>query len=311
MVAAAPPRLLPAAALAVILAAPLSAQDDAPPAEPPRSAGEVTVVPDVVYGHKAGMALTYDVLRPAERNGAGVLFMVSGGWGSRWFPPEAAKDRGLFRELLNRGFTVFLVRHGSAPRFKVPEAVADVRRAVRHVRLNAETTGIDPDRLGVTGGSAGGHLSLMLGTASDDGDPDAPAWDAVARTSDRVAAVVALFPPVDLREIVGPNERFKALEFDPAEAAGVSPITFVTPDDAPALLIHGDRDRLVKLDNSERIAAEFEKAGVESELVVIEGAGHGFRGADNDRVTNLTIDWFEKHLAPGDPPAGPDAGAGE
>ena len=89
---------------------------------------------DVVYGHKMGMARTYDVLRPESPNGAGVLFMVSGGWISRWFDPEIAmKQQKAFGMLLDRGFTLFMVRHGSSPMFKVPDAVLDVRKALQHV----------------------------------------------------------------------------------------------------------------------------------------------------------------------------------
>jgi acetyl esterase/lipase len=258
------------------------------------------ITPDVVYGHKAGLAMTFDVIRPTKRNGAAVLFMMSGGWFSGWVPPEgfvkAEVPEGFkhFRELVDRGYTLFIVRHGSAPQFKVPEAVADVRRAVRFIRLNAAEFGIDPDRIGVCGGSAGGHLSLMLGTASDDGDKGAK--DPVDQTPDRVAAVVAYFPPVDLREWVGPNESFPALEFDPKLAGSVSPLLHVTSDDAPTLLIHGDKDDLVKLDNSERILATLQKADVPCELIVIEGAGHGFAGEDGKRASKALVNWFDKHL---------------
>ena len=299
-----PARPLPVAFLLALAAGPAGAQEeptaepDTPPAAPAVAVAAVSVAADIVYGHKDGMALTYDVLRPAEQNGAGVLFMVSGGWVSRWFPPEAVVERGVFKELLNRGFTVFLVRHGSSPRYKVPDAVADVRKAVRHVRANAAKAGIDPARIGVTGGSAGGHLALMLGTTADDGDPDAPPWDPAGLRSDRVAAVVAQFPPVDLRQSVGPNDAFPALDFPAGQAEAVSPIAHVTADDAPTLLIHGDADRLVKLDNSERIEAAFKAAGVPVELVVLEGAAHGFRGADERRANELTADWFEKYLTP-------------
>ena len=177
-----------------------------------RAEDAFTITPDVVYGHKAGMALTFDVIRPAKQNGAAVLFMVSGGWYSFWVPPEnLMSDQPLLgltylRNLVDKGYTLFVVRHGSAPQFKVPEAVADVRRAVRYIRANSEKFGIDQNRLGVCGGSAGGHLSLMLGTASDDGAKDAK--DDVDRKSDRVAAVVAYFPPVDLREILDWKDRF-------------------------------------------------------------------------------------------------------
>ena len=146
---------------------------------------DVRITPDVVYGHKHGMALTMDVFQPRQGNGVGVLLMVSGGWFSKWSPPE--KAMGMFKPLLDKGFTVFTVRHGSSPKYVIPEIVKDVRRSVRFVRLNAKDFHVDPERLGVCGFSAGGHLSLLLGTASDDGDPDSK--DEVLRVSDRVAAV--------------------------------------------------------------------------------------------------------------------------
>jgi acetyl esterase/lipase len=266
-----------------------------------RADDEYKITPDVVYGHKAGMALTFDVIQPKKPNGAGVLFMMSGGWFSFWVPPEGlispqAPDMFKhFREIVDSGYTLFIIRHGSAPQFKVPEAVADVRRAVRFVRLNANKYDVDPKRLGVYGGSAGGHLSLMLGTTSDAGTTAAP--DEVDRASSRVAAVVSYFPPVDLREWVGPNDQFPALEFDPQIADSVSPVLHVTPDDPPTLLIHGDKDDLVKLDNSERILTVFKKEKVPCELMVIEGAGHGFPGEQGKRASEKLVQWFDKYLA--------------
>jgi acetyl esterase/lipase len=253
------------------------------------------ITADVVYGHKDGLALTFDLFQPNENaNGAGVLFMVSGGWRSRWTPPQRAVVR--YRALLDKGFTVFSVRHGSSPKYNIPEVVADVRRSVRFIRLHAKEYGVDPDRLGVYGGSAGGHLSLVLGTASDKGQADASSE--VDRTSDRVAAVVAYFPPTDLRRLVPPSKdtRFPALDFDPEKAADYSPILHVSADDPPTLLIHGDKDRLVGLSNSTKILAEFKKEKVTSELIVLEGAGHGFRGDDAAKASAAMVSWFEKHL---------------
>ncbi len=263
------------------------------PAERVAAELDYTAVVNVIYGHKAGMALIYDVFRPQEPNGAGVLFMVSGGWFSRWQPP--ARRVATFEHLLDAGFTVFAVHHGSAPRFKVPEAVADVRRAVRHVRMNAAEHGVDPRRLGAYGGSAGGHLALMVGLAGDAGD--ATAADPVERVSSHVQAVVALFPPVDLTRIVGPNERFPALDFDPELAAAVSPLRFASADDPPVLLIHGDADRLVPLANSTRMGAVLDAVGVANEVIVIEGAEHGFRGAAQARSRRETVAFFERHLS--------------
>lgn len=251
------------------------------------------IVADVVYGHKDGMALTFDVFKPSgEANGAGVLFMVSGGWFSRWAPPEQMQKR--FTGLLDKGFTVFAVRHGSAPRYKVPEAYEDVTRAVRYIRAHAGDFGVDASRLGVFGGSAGGHLSLMLGTNSDEGDNEA--GEAVLKESSRVAAVVAYFPPVDLRGLTGPNDRFPALDFDDELADDVSPILHVSEDDPPTLLVHGTDDDLVPLSHSERIHAKFGETKVRSELVVIDGAGHGFRGEHAAQAGEALEAWFEEHL---------------
>ena len=263
------------------------------------AAGPAQLVPvqidsDVVYGHKMGMALTFDVLKPAKANGAAVLFMVSGGWISRWAPPEQTAER--FDDLLQNGFTVIAVRHGSSPLFKVPEAVDDVRRATRYIKANAGRWGIDPSRLGVFGGSAGGHLSLMLGTGGDEGDPAAE--DPVLRASSRVAAVVAYFPPVDLTGIAGPNDRFPALDFDPTLAKSVSPIFQVSADDVPSLMIHGDADELVPLRNSERIVEALKGAGVATDLIVLPGAKHGFEGEQAEAATQAMVRWFQAYLAP-------------
>ena len=270
--------------IAPVALAPLYAQQD------------TRITPDVVYGHKHGMALTMDVYQPGQGNGVGVLFIVSGGWFSKWAPPE--KSTGWFKHLLDKGVTVFAVRHGSSPKYVIPGIVEDVRRSVRFVRLHAKDFHVDPKRLGVCGFSAGGHLSLLLGTASDNGDPNSK--DEVLRVSDRVAAVVAYFPPTDLRQIVKPQNPFTkffpALGFDPNDVNDVSPLLHATEDDPPALMIHGDKDFLVPLWQSEKMYEALKAKGVESELLVIEGAGHGFGGKDAERAKKAWVAWFQKHL---------------
>ncbi len=271
---------------------------------------QAEVIPDVVYGHKDGMALTFDVLKPKTKpNGAAVIFMVSGGWVSTYSPPQQMATR--FNYLLDKGITVIPVRHGSSPKYFIPEIVSDVRRAVRFIRYNAKQWGIDPDRLGVFGGSAGGHLSLVLGTASDNGDPNAK--EDFMKVSNRVASVVAYFPPVDLRPLArgvnpqptgGTLDRFPALNFDKAKAPDYSPIVHVSPDDPPTLLIHGDKDDLVPISNSKIIYEAFRKNNVRSQFITIEGAGHGFRGEDAKRASAAMTAWFEETLLKGSLKAG-------
>jgi len=254
---------------------------------------EVRIQSDVIYGHKDGMALIYDVFYPeGEQNGAAVVYMISGGWFSRWTEPDNRVNG--YRYLLDEGYTVFAVHHGSAPRYYVPEAYADVSRALRHIRMNADIYGIDADRLGVTGASAGGHLSLMIGLNADEGD--ASADDPVLQHSNAVAAVVAYFPPVDLRQMTGPNDRFPALNFPREQAAAISPVLLADADDPPVLLIHGDADDLVDISHSVNMFEALQLAGIESDFITIPGAGHGFIGEDGRRATQARLDWFNRHL---------------
>jgi acetyl esterase/lipase len=273
---------------------------------------------DVIYGRKLGTALTMDIFTPSKNaKGIGVIIVVSGGFRSS----HEAINPAFVKPLTGRGFTVFAVVHGSQPRFTVPEIIEDINRAVRFIRFHAKEYGIDPDHIGISGASAGGHLSLMLGTAGDKGDPTAR--DPVERVSSRVQAVACFFPPTDFldygktgREMIhatdhGPPFRaaFDYRELDRRTmlwvpitdedrlreiARKISPITYVTPDDPPALLIHGDADILVPIQQSELFTTKLGNVGVESKLVVKKGAGHGWPGIDKD-ITQIA-DWFDKHL---------------
>lgn len=251
------------------------------------------VRPDVVYGHKDGMALTMDVIEPKQnRKGIALMFMVSGGWVSTWMPVETMA--GLFQPLSDEGYTIIAVRHGSSPKYVIPEIVEDVRKALTHVHEHASEWKIDPKKLGVFGFSAGGHLSLMLGTTANDkgADGDGP----------KVAAVAAVFPPTDLAPYKTPGnplqEQFPALKFDSKKTDDYSPLKQVSKVDAPTLLVHGDKDELVPLWHSEKIDAAFNEIGVPSKLVVIKGAAHGFNAEGNKVMFSSMLDWFREHLTP-------------
>jgi acetyl esterase/lipase len=272
---------------------------------------------DVIYGRKYGTALTLDVFTPkAGAKGVGVIFVVSGGW----FSAHEAIGPGLIEPLTRRGFTVFAVVHGSQPKFTIPEILQDMNRAVRYIRHNAEAFGVDPDRLGIYGGSAGGHLSLMQGTAGAGGDPDAK--DPVDRESGRVQAVACFYPPTDFLNYGKPGEDaigrgilqnfaapFDFQRLDPASRTfvpitdegeirkiglAISPVTHVSPDDPPTLIVHGDADRLVPIQQAEEIVAKLESAGVPAKLVVKPGAAHGWADQAKDAAT--FADWFDAHL---------------
>src|SRR5262249_407611 len=147
---------------------------------------------DVIYGRKWGMNLTFDVFAPRKNpNGLGLVWTVSGGW----FSSHANINPVFVNEFTKRGYTVFAVVHGSQPKFTIPEILGDMHRAARVGRGSAKRWKIDPDRIGIYGLSAGGHLSLMQGTAGNAGNPKSK--DPVEAISSRVQAVACFFPPTD------------------------------------------------------------------------------------------------------------------
>ena len=272
----------------------------------PALRAEVTPTPpviehDVVYGHKDGMALIFDVVRPAKPNGGAVMHIQSGGWYSGW--KDTRQMLPAFMPLLEKGLTVFVVWHGSSPRYPVPDAVADVRRASRFIHAKADRWGIDPSRIGALGGSAGGHLALMLATTGDDGNPKAK--DPIEQASSRIAASVSLYPPTDLRTwTTDPPEAIRkvpalkpSLTFDAALEPVCSPILHVDAKDAAILLIHGDKDELVPISHSTNILPVLNEQKVPAKLVTIEGAGHGFNKEQNVVVVKEMVDWFVKYLS--------------
>lgn len=271
---------------------------------------------DVIYGRKHGTALTMDVFTPKEQNGAAVVFVVSGGW----FSSHDSINAGFIKEFLKRGYTVFTVVHGSQPKYTIPEILEDMHRAMRFIRSKADDYHISPDRIGISGGSAGGHLSLMQGTAGTAGNESAK--DPIDRQSSRVQAVACFFPPTDFLNYGKPGEiaigrgvlkayraPFDFHEFDQATKSfvpitdeakileigkAISPINHVSKDDPPTLIIHGDKDTLVPIQQAEIIIAKLKEAGVPCELVTKPGLAHGWLDIGNDVPT--LADWFDKHL---------------
>ena len=276
---------------------------------------------DVIYGHKSGLALTMEVFVPGDPNGLGVVWVVSSsGVSSRDQTLQPGFDRRIMPFLEHR-YTVFAVIHGSAPRFQIEDFVSDVTRAVKFVRYHAGQFGIDGERLAIAGASAGGYLALMVALNGRDGDKGAD--DAVERMPGRVAVAGCFFPPSDLIDyggsgedivaflhrkygVVDPSFRFfttdstgiPELVVDPAEVArrlsSMSPITHVSADDPPVMVIHGDRDEAVPVQQSERLVERLRHAGVLAHLIVRTGKGHTWQGweADGEAIA----DWFDSQL---------------
>jgi acetyl esterase/lipase len=261
----------------------------------------------VTYGMRGDRPLKLDVLKPSSPNGLGVLVLASGGWKSK-HPGEFGD--WMAAPLLRRGYTVFAIYHVSQPQATVMEIVEDMNRAVRFVRHHAKEHGIDPSRLGVSGGSAGGHLSLMLATRGGPGRAEAP--DPVDRESSAVQAVAIFFPVTDLLNLGkstenlhdgGPPKSFKAAFGKQSTNLAVwkvigrdtSPIYHVTTNLPPVFIRHGDADTLTPLEQSEWFQARAREAGRPVTISVKPGAKHGWLTMLFD--IRRFADWYDEHLA--------------
>jgi acetyl esterase/lipase len=201
--------------------------------------------------------------------------------------------------------------HGSQPRFHVVEIMADLHRAVRFVRHHAARFGVDPDRFGVTGTSAGGHLSLMLGLRGGPGPADAK--DPVDRASSAVQAVACFCPPTDFLNWGAPGDDQLGVGATGARFSGswdsrietragrealnreVAPIEAVHARMAPTLVLHGDADKLVPVYQARLFAEKCRATGATQRLVEREGKDHTWPEMATDRAQ--FADWFDRHLA--------------
>lgn len=286
------------------------------PAVPVLAQGAKTVLrtEDLIYGRKFGMALTMDVFRPVRPNRCALLFLVNGGWQSSKATPLMVTIRpGDYQPFLDRGYTVFAVVTSSQPKFTIPEIADDVRRAVRFVRANSEQYGVRPDRIGILGSSSGGHLTLLIAAQGRAGQPNST--DPVERETSAVQAAACFFPPTDFLNYGGPGicgvgagpmaplqAAFGPRALDPKDRLNlgreISPIDFVTARLPPTLIIHGDADTVVPLQQSESFVRRARAAGAPAiQLIVRPGKGHGW-GDFWRSTTDVTAfaDWFDRHL---------------
>lgn len=256
----------------------------------------VTVEKDVAYGKHERQKL--DVYIPKSDKPLPLVVWIHGGG---WRAGDKASG-GPARILLNEGFVVASTNYRLSNHATFPAQSADVRNAIRFLRANAKKYNIDPDHVGVWGSSAGGHLVAMLGTGADVKELDGKeGTDGDAR----VQAVIDWFGPTDFPamspQTISPNGPVSLLlggtPTDKPDAAKLaSPVTHVTKDDAPTLIFHGDKDSLVPLSQSQILLEALKKAGVECELVVIEGAGHGGKDFTSEANRKKAIDFLNKHL---------------
>ncbi|MGI8890091.1 MAG: alpha/beta hydrolase fold domain-containing protein [Chthoniobacterales bacterium] len=299
-------RLL-AAVLLVMLGASWGTQV-AESAERRRSRGDypdVNVVRDQVYKHVDGHDLQLDIYSP--KSVAHPLPVVLWIYVNRW--SRGSKNHGPALNLMAKGYIVVTLDcrlSGEAP---FPAAIEDCKAAVRWIRAHAETYHFDPDHIGAWGHSAGGHLAALLGTSGGVADLEGPA-DSNSKYSSRVQAVCTMSGPSDLpafyQQISGSNEGMGPiarssidkfiggpLEQNMAKAIAASPTTYASKEDPPFLIIHGENDDSIPVEQSEILAKKLKAAGVDTTLDIAKGRGHGVGGPS---FAPEIIGFFDKHL---------------
>ena len=265
-----------------------------------RAQGDVTFEKGVEYANPDNQHLQMNIARPKGDGPFPAVMCIHGG-GFR----AGTRDGydGLIRKLADRGYVAATITYRLAPKYPFPAAIYDVKAGIRWLRANAAKYHIDPERIGVTGGSAGGHLALFLGVTAgvkmfegDEGNLD---------ESSSVACVVSQYGPSDFTKSYGKS--VDAAEVLPLFLGGnleqarqkhiaASPLYWVTPNAAPTLCIHGTKDNYVAYEQAVWMVDKLLNAGVKAELMTMPGAGHGFGGKDAEAADTAMIAYFDRKL---------------
>jgi acetyl esterase/lipase len=204
------------------------------------------------------------------------------------------------------GYAVASINYRLSQHAKFPAQIEDCKAAIRWLRANAKTYNLDPDHFGVWGASAGGHLVALLGTSGDAKELEGD--DGPTDQSSRVQAVVDWFGPTDFTKMGGSHDQPESPEArllggpvqeNKDKAARANPITYITKDDPPFLIMHGDKDTTVPFSQSELLLEALKRAGVDATFKPVTGAGHGGRQFSSDENRKLVEEFFEKHLKKG------------
>lgn len=270
----------------------------------------VKVEKDVQYGTGAGEPLTLHLAKPIGVEGPVPAIMVIHGGG--WAAGSKDSHLGHIKLMAEQGYVAATVGYRFAPTHRFPAQVEDVKCAVRYIRAHADELGVDPQRIGAVGFSAGAHLSMMLGTMdSSDGMEGDGGWP---DQSSKVQAVVSYFGPVKMdpetlssspaREMVAEAAVRKLLgdliggpvDDNVDKLLAASPITYVNEGDAPMLLLQGTKDPLVPYDQAMLMATAMTEAKIPGRVEFLMGMGHGWMGNEIVRTQAATMAFFDEHL---------------
>ena len=268
----------------------------------PQVPENVVFEPNIEYSNPDNQHLQLDMARPKTGNGAFSAIVCIHGGGFRAGSRQGYD--GLCIRLAQHSYVAVTVSYRLAPKYQFPAAIYDVKAAIRWLRANASKYHIDPERIGVMGGSAGGHLAQFLGVTGDVKRFEGSGGN--AEQTNRVACVVSYYGPSDFTKSYGKS--VDAAEVLPLWLGGnleqarpkhiqASPLYWVTPDAAPTLCIHGTEDKYVANEQAVWLIDKLKASGVEAELLTLDGAGHGFKGKDAEKAEKAMLDFFAKHLA--------------
>ncbi len=285
------------ASLMVPLVLALSAFAQRPPANVPEGTEVHRNLEYVKGGHERQQL---DLYVPKQASGPlPVIVWVHGG---AWL--AGSKDGGgPALPFVRRGYAVASINYRLSQHAKFPAQIEDCKAAIRWLRANAKTYNLDPHHFAAWGASAGGHLVALLGTSGDVKDLEGS--DGPLDQSSRVQAVVDWFGPSDVTQIGGSHDRPDSPEAkllggpvrdNLEKAARANPITYVSKDDPPFLIMHGDQDRVVPFSQSELLLDALKKADVDATFKPINGAGHGGREFSSEENRKLVEEFFDKHL---------------
>jgi acetyl esterase/lipase len=263
---------------------------------------------NIVYGETDGIGLLMDVFRPTgESNGVGIVDVASGAWHSDRGKIEDHKKAQFYDVFCGKGYTVFAIRPGSRSIYTVPQMVDHLNRGIRYVKAHASDYGVDPNNLGLTGASAGGHLALIVSLAPQAAKPDAT--DPLQKHDTKFTAVGIFFPPTDFLDWNGETASFQRLgdllftggveghsdDEIKQVAESISPARLQIPADSPPFfIIHGDADPMVPLQQSEKMIKTLQDAGVSAELTVKPGGGHPWPTINEE--VEILANWFDTQL---------------
>jgi acetyl esterase/lipase len=271
-----------------------------PPPLPP----DVELIRDVEYGAGGGRPLKMHLIRPKTppKDAMPVVVWIHGG---AWRAGNKDSGIGNLARFARRGYFCASIEYRLSQEAIFPAQIEDCKCALRFLRAKAKEYNLDPNRIGVWGSSAGGHLVALLGTSGDVKELEGKGgWQ---EFSSRVNAVCDFFGPTDflkMKDFPSNIDRNSpncpeallvggSLEQNKDKAAKANPITYITKDDPPFLIMHGDKDPIVPFNQSELLHEALKKAGVDVTFHTVKDAGHGFGGPE---IQKMVDEFFDKHL---------------